>query len=150
MRIYVDTPVFGGCRDPEFKEPSRSLVKEFRNGLKVAVISDLTLKELEKAPLDIRTLVEEMPKKYIGFVTLDNEAVDLAFKYIKEGAVTENYLIDAQHIAMATIKRVDVLVSWNFKHIVNLTRIRLYNSVNLKNGYPLLEIRSPQEVLYEK
>jgi hypothetical protein len=64
--------------------------------------------------------------------------------------VTESYLVDAQHIAMATIKRVDVLVSWNFKHIVNLIRIRLYNSVNLKNGYPLLEIRSPQEVLYEK
>jgi hypothetical protein len=150
MRIYVDTSVFGGCHDPEFKESSRSLVKEFRNGLKVAVISDLTLKELEKAPLDIRTLVEEMPKRYIEYVTLDNEAVDLAFKYIKEGAVTETYLVDAQHIAMATIKRVDVLVSWNFKHIVNLTRIRLYNSVNLKNGYPLLEIRSPQEVLYEK
>jgi hypothetical protein len=64
--------------------------------------------------------------------------------------VTENSLVDAQHIAIATIKRVDVLVSCNFKHIVNLTRIRLYNSVNLKYGYPLLEIRSPQEVLYEK
>ena len=74
----------------------------------------------------------------------------LAHHYIEDGAVTEKYLVDAQHIAIATIQRVDVLVSWNFKHIVNLTRIRLYNSVNLKYGYSLLEIRSPQEVLYEK
>ena len=54
---------------------------------------------------------------------------------------------DAQHIAMATIARVDVLVSWTFKHIVNLERIHGYNSVNLRRGYPLLEIRFPREVL---
>lgn len=70
---------------------------------------------------------------------------------MKEGdTVTEKYLVDAQHIAIGTIQRVDVLVSWNFKHVVNINRIRLYNSVNLKYGYPLLEIRSPQEVLYER
>jgi len=55
--------------------------------------------------------------------------------------------MDAQHIAMATIRRVDVLVSWNLKHIVNLERIHGYNSVNLRLGYPLLEIRTPAEVL---
>jgi hypothetical protein len=74
----------------------------------------------------------------------------LAQYYIKDGAVTEKYLVDAQHIAIATVYRVDVLVSWNFSHIVNLTRIRHYNSVNLKYGYLLLEIRSPREVLYER
>lgn len=60
------------------------------------------------------------------------------------------YLLDAQHIAIATINRVDVLVSWNFKHIVNLRRIHLYNSINLKYGYPLIEIRSPREVINEE
>jgi len=55
-----------------------------------------------------------------------------------------------KHFAIVTINRVDVLVSWNFRHIVDLSRIRLYNSVNLKYGYPLLEIRSPREVLYER
>jgi hypothetical protein len=79
MRIYMDTSVFGGCFDPEFKESSGRLLEEFRVGIKVAVISDLTLKELENAPLSIRTLVEDMPKNYVEYVTLDNEAVDLAF-----------------------------------------------------------------------
>jgi hypothetical protein len=55
--------------------------------------------------------------------------------------------VDAQHIAIATISRVEVLVSWNFRHIVNLQRIRGYNAVNLRDGYPLLEIRTPQEVI---
>lgn len=58
--------------------------------------------------------------------------------------------IDAQHIAVATISRVDVLVSWNFSHIVNLARIRGYNSVNLRQGYPILEIRSPREVFSDE
>ena len=54
---------------------------------------------------------------------------------------------DALHVALATVARVDVLVSWNFKHIVNLGRIRLFNSVNIEWGYGLVEIRSPKEVL---
>ncbi len=119
-------------------------------GLKTIVISDLTLKELEEAPPNVRRSFEEIPEEHREFVILDNEAMMLAHHYIEEGAITGKYLVDAQHIAIATIQRVDVLVSWNFKHIVNLNRIRLYNSVNLKYGYPLLEARSPQEVLYER
>jgi hypothetical protein len=57
---------------------------------------------------------------------------------------------DAQHIAIATVARVDVLVSWNFRHIVNLQRIRGYNSVNLRMGYPMIEIRTPREVLADE
>lgn len=45
--------------------------------------------------------------------------------------------------------KVDILVSWNFKHIVNLNRIRLYNATNLKYGYQILEIRTPREILNE-
>ena len=75
--------------------------------------------------------------------------MQLERSYLREGVLTEKYLLDAQHIAMATLGRVDVMVSWNFKHIVNLNRIRLYNSVNLKLGYPMIDIRSPREVLDE-
>ena len=77
-------------------------------------------------------------------------AENLAEQYIKNRVVTVKHLVDAQHIAIATIERVDVLVSWNFKQIVNLNRIHLFNSVNLKFGFPMLEIRSPREVLNEK
>lgn len=149
MKIYVDTSVFGGCFDSEFEEWSNKLVNEFVRGFKVAVISDLTLRELEDAPLKVRNLVGEIPEEYKEYVVLNDETKALARCYVQEGVVGEGFLVDAQHIAIATVNRGDVLVSWNFKHIVNLTKIRHYNAVNLKYGYPLLEIRSPMEVLYE-
>ena len=150
IKVYVDTSVFGGYFDAEFEEWSNKVIEEFKAGLKILIISDLTLKELEEAPANVLNLVEEIPEEHKEYVILNDESRELARHYIEEGVVSEGYLVDAQHIAIATINRVDVLVSWNFRHIVNLTRIRLYNSVNLKYGYLLLEIRSPREVLYER
>ncbi|MCL4378396.1 MAG: PIN domain protein [Actinobacteria bacterium] len=150
IQIYTDTSVFGGCFDLEFKKWSCKLIDEFMIGEKIVAIADLTLKELEKAPLEVRNLVQRIPEKYKKYLLLEEEAKELAQYYIEDGAIDKSYLIDAQHIAIATVNRVDVLVSWNFKHIVNLNKIRLYNSVNLKCGYPLLEIRSPLEVSNEK
>lgn len=122
IEVYVDTSVFGGCFDAEFEEWANKLMEEFKLGLKVVVLSDLTLKELEEAPLSVRSLVEVIPEEHKEYVILNDEARDLAHHYIEEGAVTEGYLVDAQHIAIATVNRVDVLVSWNFRHIVNLTK----------------------------
>ncbi len=150
IKVYVDTSVFGGCFDAEFDEWSNKLIEEFKLGFKVLLISDLTFKELEGAPADVKNLVGEIPGEHKEYVILNDEARDLARHYIEESVVSEGYLVDAQHIAIATVNRVDVLVSWNFRHIVNLTKIKLYNSVNLKYGYSLLEIRSPREVLYER
>ena len=75
------------------------------------------------------------------------ESRKLAEQYILEGAVSGKFYEDALHIAISTINQVNVLASWNFKHIVNLDRIRQYNAVNLKSGYSILEIRSPREIL---
>jgi hypothetical protein len=96
---------------------------------------------------EVQDILAEIPERHIEYVELVEEAVNLAKKYIGEGVIGEGNLVDAEHIAIATVCRVDVLVSWNFKHIVNLQRIHGYNSVNLKHGYPLLEIRSPLEVI---
>ena len=87
-----------------------------------------------------------MPAAHIEALALSREAEELAAVYIEDGAIGASMRADALHIALATIARVDVLVSWNFKHIVNLKRIHHYNAVNLKRGYPLLEIRTPREV----
>jgi len=150
LRIYIDTSVIGSCCDEEFAEWSLRLMQEFRDGLKTAVISDITLQELEIAPEIVRLQLKELPLACQEYVILDNVAVELAQAYLREGVLTDKYLLDAQHIAMATLSRIDVMVSWNFKHIVNLNRIRLYNSVNLKLGYPMIDIRSPREVLCEE
>jgi predicted nucleic acid-binding protein len=150
QRIYVDTSVIGGCLDDEFSEWSTEFINEIISGRIIALISDITLEEIENAPKRVRDILPGIPQKNIETLIKDDEAEDLAAKYIDEGAVTGKFYEDALHIAVATINRADVLVSWNFKHIVNLDKIRKYNSVNLKNGYPILEIRTPREVLNEK
>lgn len=149
LRIYIDTSVIGGCFDAEYEKASKQLWSEFRKGKKIAIASDLLLLELEEAPVRVRRLLNDLSENSIEYISLDEESIALANTYIQDGAVAESSLSDARHIAMATIARADVLVSWNFKHIVNLNRIRRFNAVNLKSGYPTIEIRSPSEVLNE-
>jgi len=149
-RVYIDTSVIGGYLDAEFYTWSRLLFDEFISGIKIAVVSDLTLRELEYAPGEVRMVLSKLPSELVEYTFLSSEAIALADTYIAQGVMTEKHLIDAQHIAIATIERVDVLVSWNFKQIVNLDRIRKFNAVNLMQGYHLLEIRSPMEVSYGK
>ncbi|MFH0948434.1 MAG: PIN domain protein [Elusimicrobiota bacterium] len=150
QRVYIDTSVIGGCEDKEFSKWSIRLFNEFRQGLRVAVVSDLTLKEIEKAPENVKKVLLSLPEKNIENVFLTKEAENLAQKYISEGIVNSKHIVDTQHIAISSIERVDVLVSWNFKQIVNLNRIHAFNAVNLKYGYAMLEIRSPREIVYEE
>lgn len=147
-RIYTDTSVFGGCFDDEFREPSQRLFERFRTGSDIVLLSDLTRLELRAAPLPVRQLLSSLPPQFVEAVEVEEEARDLADLYVASGVVGASMLADAQHIAAATIHRADVLVSWNFKHIVNLRRIHGFNSVNLRQEYPLLEIRNPREVLF--
>lgn len=150
QRIYIDTSVGGGCHDPEFSTWSEQLLNEFKQGFRIAVVSDLTRLELETAPQEVREVLATIPQENSENAFLSEEAEALAESYVREGVVTEKHMIDAQHIAIASVERVDILVSWNFQQIVNLRRIRGFNAVNLKMGYPALEIRSPREVVYEK
>lgn len=147
QKVYVDTSVIVGIFDPEFTEWSMKLFTEFKAGTKIIVLSDLTLQELEEAPEKIRLVLDEIPDENKAFVLLNDDEKSLANSYINEDVVTEKYLVDAQHIAIATCEKVNVVVSWNFRHIVNLNKIRLYNAVNLKYRYDSIEIRSPREVL---
>ena len=146
-RIYIDTSVIGGCLDDEFARWSELLFDEFRSGIKTAVVSDLTLRELEGAPEDVKEILSTLPDTTLENVFLTEEAEKLALSYLENKVVSSKHLADAQHIAIASVERVDVLVSWNFQQIVNLDRIHAFNSVNLKQGYPILEIRSPMEVI---
>ena len=154
MIVYADTSTIGGCFDEEFKEWSIALFEEFKVGGKLLMLSDLTMKELELARKEIRDKLNEVPERYKIITAINDEVINLAETYITEGALTSKSYNDALHIALATLNNSDVLASWNFKHIVNLNRIRLYNSINLKLGYRILEIRTPREILkikdYEK
>lgn len=108
------------------------MFEEFISGIKIAIISDITLDELSFAKFEVKNQVNKIPNQYKEYIINNNETEKLADKYISEKVVTKKYYEDALHIAIATINKVDVLVSWNFKHIVNLDKIRMYNSVNVK------------------
>lgn len=99
------------------------------------------------APEKVRDFVNSLPGDVLELIEINDDALDLADLYINENVVGKTSREDCIHIALATINRADVLVSWNFKHIVNLSRIRGYNSVNLKTGYPAIEIRSPLDLI---
>ena len=150
QRIYIDTSVIGGCEDEEFSKWSNLFFDELREGLKIAVISDLTRRELERVPENVKNILSSLADTSVENVFLTEEAENLAQRYVDNGAVSAKHIVDAQHIAIASLERVDVLVSWNFKQIVNLDRIHAFNSVNLKLGYPILEIRSPKEVIHDE
>ena len=147
QRVYIDTSVIGGCFDQEFEEWSNRLFDDFRAGKKIAVISDITLDELSDAPQQVQDNFTTIPDDSLEILIANPESRELAEKYIAEKAVSNKFYEDALHIAIATTNQVNVLASWNFKHIVNLDRIRMYNSVNLKNGFSILEIRTPREIL---
>ena len=150
IRVYTDASVLGGCEDEEFAEHSVRLMEGFVRGEHVLVLSNLTVQELAAAPAEVRRRLAAVPEAHIETLQLDAEARELAEAYIVAGVLTARMRADAQHIAIATVARVDVLVSWSFKHIVNLQRIHGYNSVNLRKGYPMMEIRTPREVLSDE
>jgi hypothetical protein len=150
IRIYTDTSALGGCEDEEFAEHSVRLMEGFVKGEGVLVLSTLTVQELAAAPAGVRSRLAAVPEMHIETLQLDAEAKELAEAYVGAGVLPAKMRADAQHIAIATVGRVDVLVRWNFKHIVNLQRIHGYNSVNLLRGYPMIEIRTPREVLSDE
>lgn len=148
QRIYLDTSVIGGYYDTEFEEDTRILFEKIKLGQFHVVLSDITEGELQEAPEMIRNLFIELSAGQTTKIELTEEAVQLADTYLAEKVVGKTSRVDCFHIALATIQRVDILVSWNFKHIVNVQRIRGYNSVNMKLGYPTIDIRSPKEIIY--
>lgn len=145
QRIYIDTSVFGGHFDEEFKEHTTPLFDRIKDGEFIILYSTVTQDELENAPEKVKDLVKSLRAELTEFIEITEEAIDLATEYITEQVVGQTSYADCLHIALATINRADFLVSWNFKHIVNIERIRGYNSINIKNGYKQLEIRSPRE-----
>ena len=150
QRIYIDTSIVGGFFDEEFEKETKMLFQRLENREFIFVISEVLSDELMDAPERVRTLLDNYKDDYFEKVPLTDEAKYLADKYIAENVVGKTSLDDCRHIALATINKVDVLASWNFKHIVNLERIKGYNGVNLKMGYSILEIRNPKDLVYGK
>ena len=147
QRFYFDTSVFGGMYDVEFEKETTLLFEKVALGQVICVYSNLTESELSKAPQPVKDFFQSLKDEHKEMVEVTSEGLELAENYIKENVVGKTSLDDCIHIATATLSKVDLLVSWNFKHIVNVYRIRGYNSVNLRLGYANIDIRSPKEIV---
>lgn len=150
-RLYIDTSVFGGYFDKEFENETQIFFSYvIKHDIQI-LVSDILEFEIYRAPDYIIDFYEKLPEKLITRVELIDDVENLAKAYIDEKVVGRTSIADCQHIALATVNRVDVLVSWNFKHIVNLEKIRGYNSINFREGYQMVEIRTPKEIFdYEE
>ncbi len=146
QKIYLDTSVIGGCFDKEFSKWSLSLFRDIKYGLFIPVTSEVVKVEIKKAPEFVRLKFKELLDYNPLILDLDKEVLELAKIYQDRKVVPIKYFEDALHIALATINNIDILVSWNFKHIVRYDKIRFFNSINLELGYKTIEIYSPMEV----
>jgi len=144
--IYVDTSVIGGCCDPEFQEWSNGLLGDFQAGKFLLFMSELTDAEIEDAPRAVREIYKIFRNCSKDILLLNPEVIELAAVYLSRGILTERYQDDVRQIAIATIAAVDLVVSWNFKHIVHFDKIQKFNAVNLEMGYKPIMIYSPREV----
>lgn len=146
-RVYVDTSVFGGCEDEEFREASRMLFELFRRGELTLVFSRTTLDELKRAPARVRMTLEAVPGEHTEFLETSADVEQLAEHYLAAGVVGRSMRDDAVHLAFATLAKTDVLVSWNLRHMVNPHRIHLVNAVNRELEHPSPRIRTPLHLL---
>jgi len=146
IRVYVDTSVFGGTQDEEFAEESQRFFRQVQKGIFSVILSEQTLRELSRSPDSVQAVWQNLPPESVENAPIDDEVADLAYGYIMAKVLGKASIGDALHVAAATVAGADLILSWNFKHIVNFNRIRGFNSVNIRMGYRAMTILSPKEV----
>lgn len=146
LRVYLDTSVVGGCLDPEFAPWSLGLVADLRAGRYRPMLSDLLAAELARAPAAVQAVYTDLRTMRRLDVATSPEAVALLAAYERATVLGPRFRADMLHIALATVAEADVLVSWNFRHIVRLDKIRMFDAVSTAEGYRPVTIRSPREV----
>ncbi|MDZ4860147.1 MAG: PIN domain-containing protein [Candidatus Hydrogenedentes bacterium] len=147
LRLYIDTSVIGGCLDNEFRIDSEAILDMAKDGRIILVVSNIMLRELESAPVEVQARFFSLPPKCVEEIEFDVESIYLRDQYLARGIVGPASSVDAHHVALAVVSRADMIVSWNFRHIVHFEKIQGFNSVNIAEGYPQIAIYSPKEVV---
>jgi predicted nucleic acid-binding protein len=155
MRLYLDTSVIGALFDSEMPqriEITKALLRSIIKGKHTGIISNIVLEEIERSPGEFKEkIIAEMRKIPLQIISEDEASADLLEFYEKEGFIRRGARLDLRHLAVATVNGVDAVVSWNFRDIVNIRTRRSVHSTNLRLGFPLIEIVSPEEVIgYEE
>ena len=146
MRVYIDASVFGGYYDEEFEEGTKAFFTALLAGQAAALISDTLVGELADAPTRVQDLLERVLAGDCERLGLSDQTEELRDAYLAARVLTPKWADDALHVAHATSARADVIVSWNFKHLVNPARIRGFNAVNAAQGYGPVVIMTPEDL----
>ena len=147
-KVYLDTSVFNHAlwsSNPLFKEESCWLFEEINKGLFKAFTSEVTIDEIERAPKDKQLRLLELVKGYPIEVIepVERTHIDLAHTYLSKGAIAKGEVNDALHIAIASIKGIELIASLNFQHMVKFKTNVMVNTINVQNNLKAVEIRSP-------
>ena len=154
LRVYIETSVWSHVFHEDTPDFQRMTVEFLRQAKERAVaphISTLVLDEVARAdPSRREEILGEIAAVRPILLRRSQEADDLAGRYVQAGVLAPTDEVDALHVAIATVYEMDVLASWNQRHLANIRRRDLFNSVNRVAGYrKTLEIANPLEVLYE-
>jgi predicted nucleic acid-binding protein len=150
QKVYIDTSVIGGCFDVEFSKWSIGLFNDIRKGLWAPAVSEVVSAEVSFAPKEVREKFNELLSYNPQVLAVDSSVEMLVDAYIGHRILPEQFRNDMLHIALASAHEVDILVSWNFKHIVHFEKIVKFNAVNLEYGFRQLMIFSPREVVSDE
>ncbi|MGO9271600.1 MAG: PIN domain-containing protein [Terriglobia bacterium] len=147
LRVYLDTSVFSALYDDRVAD-RRGETEEFwgRRGLFEIATSQLAREELEQTPDPVRRTRLRQLLDGIIVHAISAEMRELAANYVEAGTFTAVTYNDALHVAAAVLTRQDVLLSWNFKHLVNRRRRAQINQGNISLGLPTIEIVAPPEI----
>ena len=150
-RIYLETSVFNfvfADDAPDKKADTLKLFEEIKAGKYEPFTSVHVVEELKRDKTSKRGKMQNLIDDFN--ITVLKSTVDiekLADVYIAEKMIPSKYADDALHIATASVAGLDIIASWNFKHIVKVKTITLTESINLKYGYKRILINSPTEVI---
>lgn len=151
LRLYLETSIISAVideREPEKKELTLRLLDEIKKEEYELFISELVTVEIDKSSqqtaLKLRDILKKLQPEEL---TITDEIKVLADKYIAEKIIPLKYVNDALHIAAASVNELDVIISWNFEHIVKLKTKREVMGINVFMGYKEIDIYSPLEVV---
>lgn len=151
FKIYLDTSIINFAvddRNPKEKEVTLKLIEEIKQGRYEVFISDVVIFEIKRADKEraeqlAKVIKDINPEQLV----IDDEVRVLASKYMEEGVIPAKYENDAIHIAVASVNNLDLIVSWNFEHIVKFKTKKEVTGINSFMGYKDIEIYSPREVV---
>ncbi len=154
LRLYLDTSVLGAVCDPGPEArlvATHRLLEGIKRGAWAGHISVLVLEEIERAPEAVREPIRRVLRhSSLEVLEESSESLALAQTYVSAGVVAPRDADDARHIAIATVNDIRVVVSWNFRHMVNVEQKQKINSVNVRLGFSLIDLVSPWEVRHEE